>query len=129
MVKKYIAPPAITMRWGHNVQLKWIFGSEIIAPPANTSLITYSPTEQAYIYGFFIFSDEPNDFLIQWDSNGTTYEFLIATGARGTTYYTDIIPINEGYPADKNSTIRIINIKPGSPNTRYRVAIFIGEMF
>lgn len=128
MVKKIPAPISISMRWGHNVNLRWIFGSYITAPPANTALVSYTTSKRTYIYGFYIFSDEPNDFTIEWKSSDASYEFLIATGSRGTTYFVDIIPLNESLAADPNTQIVIKNKKNGNTDMVYRAALFIGEV-
>lgn len=128
MVKKIPAPISISMRWGHNVSLKWIFGEVTTAPSAGTALVSYTPSKPAYIYGFYIFSDEANDFELSWTSGGKAYSFLIATGSRGTTYFADIIPINESLPADPNTAISIKNLKAGSTGASYRACLFIGEV-
>lgn len=128
MVKKIPAPISISMRWGHNVSLKWVFGSYLTAPPANTALVSYTATRRTYIYGFYIFSDEPNDFTIEWTHGGADYEFLIATGSRGTTYFVDIIPLNESLAADPGTQIVIRNKRDGNTGMVYRAALFIGEV-
>lgn len=128
MVKKYLAPLSIILRWGHNVIPKWIFGEEVIAPPANTTLASFNTTKRAFIYGFYIFSDEPNDFLLGWKSNNVEYSYLISTGSRGTTYFADTIPLNEGLPADPNTTIELKNTISGSSGMKYRAGLLIGEV-
>lgn len=126
MVKKYVAPASIVMRWGHNVSPQWVYGQTYTAPPANTKLVSVTPPASTYIYGFYIFSDEANDFQISWTSGGTVYTFLISTGSRGTTYFSDIIPINEGIPADPNTEISITVLRNGNTGMNYRCGIFVG---
>ncbi|MEM3961637.1 MAG: hypothetical protein QXQ36_07215 [Sulfolobales archaeon] len=128
MVKKIPAPISVSMRWGHNVKLKWVYGNFITAPPGNTILVSYTPSKPAYIYGFYIFADEANDFEIGWVSGGVYQSFLVATGSRGTTYFSDIIPINESLPADPDTDIIIRNLRDGGVNLMYRCGLFIGEV-
>ncbi len=126
MVKKYPAPLSIILRWGHNTTPRWVFGDYINNPTPEYALtyIEVPPDMQAYIYGFYLLSNEANDFKITWRSGGVAQEYLITHSARGVTYFTDTIPLNEGLPADPNSAITVSITNNGTG--KYRVGILIG---
>jgi len=115
-------------RWGRDVTPTWVHGSEVTAPAAGTTLVsrTVSTGKVGYIYGFFISAGEANDFLIQWVSGGVTYSRMIIFPSKGTLYFADIIPLNEGLPCDSNSKISIKNINAGTGI--YEAGIFVGEV-
>ncbi|MEM4772532.1 MAG: hypothetical protein QW197_03535 [Candidatus Aenigmatarchaeota archaeon] len=108
----------------------WVIGTEINAPAANTTLVSYTvPTgTRAYIYGFEIYASEANEFLISWTSKGTTYSrrFKINTG--GNIYLVDLIPLNEGLPADVNTNITITNINAGGTGSVYKASLLIATV-
>ena len=120
---------AVLNRWGRNVAPKWIFGSEVSAPAANTSLvsITVSTGKLGYIYGIFIAASEANHFKINWTSGATARSIRIVLGGPGTIESVDIIPLNEGLPADSNTTISITVVNAGSVGSVYQAGILYAE--
>lgn len=126
MVKKYMAPVSISMRWGHKTTPVWVYGSTVSNPPAGTTLVSVTIPDKyvGYIYGFYIVTPEANDFEIKWSSGVSNMVFKVLAGSRGTTYFADIIPINEGLPANRNSSITISNVNAGTGN--YMAGLLIG---
>lgn len=127
MVRKYLAPLSVILRWGHLTTPTWVLGDLVTAPPANTNLVRVTATRRAWIYGFFISAEEGNNYLLEWVSGGNTRQFFIRMVAEGTVYFADTIPLNEGLPADLNTTIHIYNENAGSEGKRYQAAIMYGE--
>ena len=117
-------------RWGRNVTPTWIYGDEVTAPAAGTSLIskTVSTNKVGYIYGFFITAGEANDFRINWVSGGVSRSIRIIFPGKGTLYHIDIAPLNEGLGADGGTTISITNVNAGSTGTVYQAGILYAEV-
>lgn len=126
MVRKYLAPLSVVMRWGHLTTPVWVIGNVVNNPSANTSLVTYTiPSNKVgYIYGLYISTPEANDFVLEWRNNNTTQTYYIYFNSKGTLYFADLIPLNEGLPADPNSVISIKNINSGNGN--YHSGLLIG---
>ncbi|MEM4013052.1 hypothetical protein [Metallosphaera sp.] len=114
------------MRWGHLTSPTWVIGSDASNPPANTALVSFNvPGDgKAYIYGLYIATPESNDFYLSWVSNGVERRYYILFGAKGTLYFADLIPLNEGLPADPGTTIAIKNVNAGT--NIYRAGVFVG---
>jgi len=120
---------SLLIRWGRYVKPIWIDGSEVVAPPANTELVSVTVAgNEGYIYGFCITCDEANDFLIQWISKGISKSLRVKFPDAGSMCYTDHVPINEGSPADKGTKISIVNVNAGSANVKYSARILYAEV-
>jgi hypothetical protein len=119
----------MTNLYGKDVVLSWVHGSEITAPAANTALVskTVSTGAKGYIYGFFVSVPEPNDIKINFTYNNTNYSIRIPFSAKGAIHFADIIPINEGMPADGGSTITITNVNAGSVGLIYQARLLYAE--
>ena len=117
-------------RWGRNVEPSWIHGDEITAPAENTKLVskTVSTGKSGYIYGFFIMAGEANDFKITWTSGGASKSIRIPFSSGGALQYVDIVPLNEGLPADENTEISITNVNAGSSGVVYQARLLIAEV-
>jgi len=117
-------------RWGRDVTPTWVHGSEVTAPATNTALVskTVSSGKSGYIYGFFITAGEANDFLISWTSGGATYSRRIVFGGKGSLQYVDIIPLNEGLPADSGTAVSITNVNAGGAGVIYQAAVLYAEV-
>jgi len=126
----YYPPFERLQRFGRNVEPIWIHGSEITAPAANTNLVsrTVSTGKIGYIYGFFINTQEANDFLIVWTSGGTTRQIRITFSGAGAIHYADFIALNEGLPADSGTTIAIRNVNAGSTGKIYQARLLYAEL-
>lgn len=126
MVKKYLAPLSVILRWGHLTTPRWIIGADINDPPANTTLVSFNiPSgKQGYIYGFYIATPEANDFYINFINQGVEKRYYILFGAKATLYFSDLIPMNEGLPCDSNTDIVIKNVNEG--RGIYRAGLFVG---
>ncbi len=122
-----IAQMSQLIRWGRAVTPVWVYGGEITAPPANTALVSVSvPSgKRGYIYGVYISADDANDFKINWTSNATSRSIRILLGSKGTVLAVFNTPINEGYPADPQTTITITNIFAGGPISVYQVGLLV----
>jgi len=117
-------------RWGRNVEPTWIHGDEITAPAENTKLVsvTVGSGKKGYIYGFFIMAGEANDFKITWTSGGETKSIRIPFSSGGALHYVDIVPLNEGLPADSETEISITNVNAGSSGVVYQARLLIAEV-
>ncbi|MEM4765483.1 MAG: hypothetical protein QXE85_00165 [Nitrososphaerota archaeon] len=118
------------IRWGRDVSPYWIHGAEVTAPPAGTDLVskTVSSGKSGYIYGFFISAGEPNDFKINWTSGGTSYSIRIPFAGKGALQYIDFTPLNEGLPADPETTTSITNVNAGSAGIIYQARLLYAEV-
>jgi len=118
------------VRWGRDVSPVWVHGGEVTAPPAGTALAskTVSAGKTGYIYGFYISAGEPNEFRINWVSSGTPRSLRIVFPGRGSLMYTDVIPLNEGLPANPGTDITITNVNPGSAGVTYQAALLVAEV-
>lgn len=128
MVKKYIAPLSVVLRWGHKTTPSWLFGAETQNPIAGAELIGYNIPggKKSFIYGFYISTPEANVFELRWVSSGNPYKYRILAPGAGMIYLADIIPVNEGLPGDGGSRISINVINPGSGI--YHAGIFRGDI-
>lgn len=126
MVKKYLAPLSVIMRWGHLTSPSWVIGGDVSNPSPNTILVSFNVPEnrRAYIYGLYIATPESNDFYLSWMSDGSERRYYILFGSKGTLYFADLIPLNEGLPADPGTTISIKNVNAGT--NIYRAGVMIG---
>lgn len=108
---------------------KWYYSGRILNPFPDAELlkVTIDSGYVGYIHGFFISSEEENNFSIEWTSNGESYEKIIVLGSKGSVEYTNSVAINEGSPADSNTDIIIRNMKSG--NGLYQVGLLISEVW
>jgi len=118
------------IRYGRNISPSWIHGDEVAAPSANTSLVSHmvSSGKQGLIYGFYVSSDEENVFKIIWVSGGVTRSIRIVFGGGGSIHYVDFFALNEGYPADAGTEIKIVNVNAGGSGKIYQARLFIAEV-
>jgi len=121
---------ALYIRYARNVTPTWIHGSEVTAPSAGATLVskTVSSGKKGYIYGFFISAGEANDFYINFKYNGTLYKIRIPLPSKGAVHYADFIPLNEGLPADSNSTVSITVVSAGSSGIVYQARLLYAEV-
>jgi len=117
-------------RWGRDIELRWTHGRQIIAPPANTALVSQrvGSDRKGYIYGFSMTAGEGNQFTISWVSSGEVKSRVILLPNMGTVQHVDIIPLNEGAEADGNTTITIKNVNAGTPGKIYQASLLYGEI-
>lgn len=117
-------------RWGRDIEPSWVDGSEVTAPAAGTALVskTVSAGKSGYIYGFFISAGEGNDFKINWTSGGTAYSKRIVFIGKGTLQYVDFAALNEGKPADAETSITITNVNNGGAGVIYQASILYAEI-
>lgn len=118
------------IKFNRSVSPAWIYGSEITAPASGTSLVskTVSFGKSGYVYGIFISAGEVNDFKLSWVSGGSTYGIRIPFSSKGAIYAICDVPINEGLPADSDSTITLTNINSGSTGIVYQAGVLYVEM-
>ena len=118
------------IRWGRNVTPIWIHSAEVSAPAANTALVskTVSTGKKGYIYGFFIFATEANDFLIKWTSGGAVKSIKIPFSGKQSLQYVDFVALNEGLPADAGTTISITNVNAGATGSSYQARLLYAEV-
>jgi hypothetical protein len=118
------------IRWGRNVTPAWVLGAENTAPAAGTALVskTVSTGKTGYIYGFIITAQEVNDFKINWTSGGSSKSLRITFGGKGTTGYTNNVPMNEGIGADAGTSITITNVNAGGSGVVYQACLLVAEV-
>lgn len=116
--------------WGRNIQPSWVHAAEQTAPDAETILATQTVAAEktGYIYGFFISSQEANDFLINWTSGEVAYSKRLVFGAGGTTECVDPVPLNEGLGADAGTDITIINVNAAGAGKIYQANLLYAEV-
>ncbi len=115
------------VRWGRDVTPTWVHGGEVIAPPANTALVSWAvPSgKTGYIYGFFISADEGNDFKLNWASGGVAYSRRVVFSSKGTLHFVDVIALNEGLPADPGTNVTITVVNAGNGGAVYQAALLV----
>jgi hypothetical protein len=117
-------------RWGRNVAPAWVHAAEVVAPGAGTVLVTQAVTAglNGYIYGFFISTQEANNFLLNWVSATVAYAKRIVYGAAGAVEAVDGVAINEGLPADAGSNITITNVNAAGAGMIYQANLLYAEV-
>jgi len=118
------------IKFNRNVTPVWVYGSEVTAPAANTSLVskTVSTGRTGYVYGIFISAGEANDFKLNWTSGGVAYSIRIPFSSKGAVQVVFDVPANEGLPADAGSTISIVNVNAGSTGVVYQAGFLYAEV-
>jgi hypothetical protein len=121
--------PVLT-RFGRNIAVGWVIGSEVAAPAAGTSLVsrTVSSGKSGYVYGIMITAGESNDFKLVWTSGGTSRSLRVVLASRGSLLVVSQVPINEGFPADGGTVVSIANVNAGSSGIVYQAALLYGEV-
>lgn len=117
-------------RWEKDAYVYWVHASEVTAPSSGSALVskTVGTNKRGYIYGFFISTQEANDFKINWTSGGTSYSIRIPFAGAGAIQYVDMIPINENLPADSGTSITITNINAGNAGKIYQARLLYSEV-
>ncbi|MEM4596674.1 MAG: hypothetical protein QXG54_05180 [Desulfurococcaceae archaeon] len=118
------------LRWGRDVSPTWVHGGEVTAPSAGSTLVDkiVGIGRSGYIYGFYIMASEPNHFRINWTSGNASRSLRIVFPGPGSLQYTDIIPLNEGSPADAGTTVSITVLNPGSSGSVYQARLLYAEV-
>jgi hypothetical protein len=121
---------SVLVRWGRNVTPTWIHAVEVVAPLAGTVLVSKTVTAAmtGFLYGFFIETQEPNDFLINWTSGGVAKSIRISFAAKGTVESVDFVAMNEGLPADAGTAITITNVSAGNVGIIYQARLLYAEL-
>jgi hypothetical protein len=78
--------------------------------------------EIAYIYGYYIYASEENDFRLWWYSNGKERSIRILLPGPGTVMYVNTIPINLDSPHTEGNIILYVLNEP-SPESIYKAGI------
>jgi hypothetical protein len=115
------------VKWGRDVSPAWIHGGEVVAPAAGTALVSWAvPAGKiGFIYGFYISTDEGNDFKISWVSGGAVYSRRIVFPSKGTMHFVDVIALNEGLPADPGTSVKVAVVNAGSEGAVYQAALLV----
>ena len=123
------ATPAL-IRWGIDQEPIWVRGVAVIAPGAGAVLITRAVGAGmvGHIYGFFISTQEANNFLMNWTSGGAAYSNRIVFGGLGTTQCVSPISLNGDLPADAGTNITITNVTAGAAGMIYQCHILYMEV-
>jgi len=117
-------------RWGRNVTPTWTHATEVVAPGAGTALVTQAvgAGKVGYIYGFFISTQESNDFLINWTSGAAGRSKRIVFGGGGVIQDVEPVALNEGLPADTGTNITITNVNAGTAGKVYQANLLYAEV-
>jgi len=107
----------------------WVYAAEVTAPGAGDTLVskTVSAGKSGYIYGFFLTAGEANDFRINWTSGGSSYSKRITFGSAGTIESIASIPMNEGLPADEETSITITVVNAAGAGVAYQANLLYYE--
>lgn len=118
------------VRWGRNVTPTWIHAAEVVAPLAGVVLVSKTVTVlmTGFLYGFFIETQEPNDFLINWTSGGVATSIRVSFAAKGAIESVDPVAMNEGLPADAGTNITITNVTAGNVGIIYQARLLYAEV-
>lgn len=118
------------IRWGRNLEPSWTHAAEQTAPAAGTALVTRAVTagRLGYIHGFFISTQEANDFLLNWISGGVARSKRIIFGSMGTTECVDPAALNEMLPADGGTNITITNVNVAGGGMVYQANLLCGDL-
>lgn len=122
------------MRYGRDIRIGWVSEEAIVGPQVadyEMVSITVPYGQDVYIYGYRITAGEPNAFYLEWESGGVTMYHLIDFPSDGTVVYTDAVPINEGYPANRRQGSSTTKVSMSSINAmgagvRYGAGILLG---
>jgi len=118
------------IRWGRDITVAWEHAAEQVAPGAGAVLITRAVTAgmTGYVYGFFISTQEGNNFLLNWTSGGVAYSKRIVFGAAGSLEAVDSVALNEGLPADAGTNVTITNVTAAGGGMIYQANLLYGEV-
>ena len=123
------------MRYGRDIKLGWEHDNLTGPQIAGTELagVDVPNGYNTYIYGFSITAGEPNLFYLLWESDGTSKYYFIDFPSDGTTMYTDNIPINEGYPANRTqgsavTRVSLYIVGVVGAGMRYSGSLLLGEI-
>lgn len=121
---------AILERFGRNIAPAWTHGAETTAPAGGSTLVSKAVTvgKTGYVYGFYITSGEDNDFTIGWTSGASGKSMKVVHASKGTTLFTDKIPVNEGLGADASTNMSVKNVNAGNAGIKYSAGILTGEI-
>jgi len=127
-------PSARMLRYGRDIQIGWTSEESITGPkPANYEMVYANVPygRDVYIYGYRISAGESNAFYIVWENNGYVQYHLIDFPSDGTVVYTDTVPINEGYPANRRqgstiSKVSIYSFNPMGTGVIYSAGLLVG---
>jgi hypothetical protein len=118
------------VRHGKIIEPSWVYGNEITAPAADSTLVskTVSVGKTGFIYGFLITADEANVFRINWISGGVAKSIRITFSSGGTVGFDGVLPVNEGLGADPTTSITIVNVNAGGGDKVYQAGILYAEI-
>jgi hypothetical protein len=116
-------------RWGIDIEPSWTFAAEQVAPGAGAALVTQVVTagKSGYVYGFFISTQEANDFLLSWTSGGIAKSKRIVFAGSGAYEVIDNIALNSGLLADALTNITISNVNAAGAGKIYQANLLYAE--
>jgi hypothetical protein len=74
------------------------------------------PGEIVYIYGYYIYASEGNEFRLRWWTSGEGRSIRILLPGPGTVMYVNTIPINLDLPLTEGIELYVLN-QPSSGST------------
>jgi hypothetical protein len=128
------------LRYGRDVELSWVYGTEFTAPSAGDLIYEefVDVDKYGYIYGYDISSTEDNLVLLIWSTGSSNESMLIPLQSKGTTYQTLPIALNEGSPvsytdstyggSDPGYILATLMEKDGSTGSKYQISLLMGEV-
>ncbi len=131
-IKGYLAVLDSSINYGRNVKPTWIHADISSNAGAGSTLVSQavSSGKQGYIYGWEIASeDTSNNFQVNWTSGGATKRLLVIFAGNGNAMNQyQGAALNEGLPADQNTTVTITNTVAAQTAKRLQARLLYGEV-
>ena len=108
--------------------IKFIRGSYVTAPAANSDLITFTlpSNKKGAVVAVVLDATEPNLFDIVWISGGQSRSYRVRLPADGVMAYDFKPGLNLDLPADPNTSIVIRNVNAAGAGAQYKADMLVG---
>jgi len=103
---------------------RWFIGKVVLEPSESQSLVLLENIfgEMTYIYGYYIYASEENEFSLWWRWSGKHRSITISLPGPGTVIYANSIPINIDSP-NIEGNFGIDVLYESSPGSFYQAGI------
>jgi hypothetical protein len=109
-------------------QLKYVRGSYVTAPAANTALNSFTVPSglRGAVLAVLIDATEGNLFDIKWTSGGASKSYRLRLPSDGVMVYDFRPGLNIDDPADGGTAISVVNVNAGTSGSSYKVDLLVG---